>query len=153
MDEFSLRKLATVYTTDIRVRFYATFMPTLPYASRRQRHKCRLSARWTDAARPFNGRRNIRLSSGTQHRPTCELSWLRSSESPAAFSLLAAYPPPVRRIPYGTINCNFENSMYFYKLKLKTQINSLVFWIKLCFIIMAIWIRKNKLLSKCFLTC
>ena len=30
MDEFSLRKLATVYTTDIRVRFHATFAPTLP---------------------------------------------------------------------------------------------------------------------------
>jgi len=33
----------------------------------------------------------------------------------------------VRPMPYGTINCNFENSMYFYKLKLKEQINSLVF--------------------------
>ena len=33
MDEFSLRKLATVYTTDIRVRFHATFAPTLPMLS------------------------------------------------------------------------------------------------------------------------
>jgi len=42
MDEFSLRKLATVYTPDIRVRFHATFAPTLPRYTLRQRHKCRL---------------------------------------------------------------------------------------------------------------
>ena len=38
-------------------------------------------------------------------------------KSRAAFSLLAAYPPPVRQMPCGTINCNFEKLDVFCKVK------------------------------------
>ena len=105
----------------LRLPFYATFAPTLPRYTLRQRHKCRLSECWTDAARPFNERRNIRLSSGAQRRPTRELSWRRSSESLTAFLLLAAYPPLVRPMPFGTINCNFEKLGAFWEIKASPQ--------------------------------
>ena len=40
-------------------------------------------------------------------------------KSLSAFSLLAAYPPPVRQMPCGTINCNFEKLGVFCKVKRK----------------------------------
>ena len=95
------------------------FVPTLPYASWRQRHKCRLSECWTDAARPFNGAAEhppvVRstVPSNTRIKLTAKLKSL------TAFSLLAAYPPPVRQMPCGTINCNFEKLGVFCKVKRK----------------------------------
>ena len=50
--------------------------------------------------------------SNTRIKLTAKLKSLK------AFSLLAAYPPPIRRMPYGTINCNFEKKECIgYKLK------------------------------------
>ena len=99
--------------------FNATFAPTLPRYTLRQSHKCRLSECWTDAARPFNGSaepppvvRRI-APSNTRIKLTAKLKSL------SAFSLLAAYPPPVRPMPCGTINCNFEKLGVFCKVKRK----------------------------------
>ena len=50
----------------------------------------------------------------------------------------------VRQMPYGTINGNLKNRIYFYKLKLKTKISNLVFLNERMFYIMATRTRKDK---------
>ena len=47
-------------------------------------------------------------------------------------------------MPYGTINGNLKNGIYFYKLKLKTKISNLVFLNERMFYIMAACARKDK---------
>ena len=50
----------------------------------------------------------------------------------------------VRQMPYGTINGNLKNRIYFYKFKLKTKISNLVFLNERMFYIMAARTRKDK---------